>query len=59
VPYISCELGNEVQMVKLPWLAFVPLLLEGIRDGLVVGEDDEVTCFQHMAEILYGFVDGQ
>jgi hypothetical protein len=24
----------------------------------VVGEDDEVARFQHMAEVLYGFVDG-
>jgi hypothetical protein len=25
----------------------------------VVREDDEVTRFQHAAEMLYGFVDGQ
>jgi hypothetical protein len=34
-------------------------LLEGVSDGLVVGEDDEVSRFQHTAEMLYGFVDGQ
>jgi hypothetical protein len=25
----------------------------------VVQEDDEVTRFQHVADMLYGFVDGQ
>jgi hypothetical protein len=37
----------------------VALLLEGIGDWLVVCEDGEVARFQHMAEMLYGFVDGQ
>jgi hypothetical protein len=46
-------------MFELPWGAFVPLLLEGVGDGLVVGEDGEVASFQQMAEILYGLVDGK
>jgi hypothetical protein len=33
-------------------VSIVPLLLEGVRDGLVVGENDEVTRFQHVAECL-------
>jgi hypothetical protein len=37
----------------------VPLLLEGVGDGFVVGEDDEVARFQHMAEMLYDLVDDQ
>jgi hypothetical protein len=45
-------------MIELPQLAFVPLLMEGVGDGLVVGED-KVEGFQHMAEMLYGLVDGQ
>jgi hypothetical protein len=34
-------------------------MLEGVRDGLVVGEDVEVARLQHMAEMLYAIVDGQ
>jgi hypothetical protein len=52
------ELGNKVKVVELPWWAFVPLLLEGVGDGLLV-EDGEMARFQHMAEMLYGFVYGQ
>jgi hypothetical protein len=33
--------------------------MEGIGDGLVVGEDEEVARFQHMAEMFYGLVYGQ
>jgi hypothetical protein len=46
-------------VIELPWLAFVLLLLEGVGDGLVVGEDDEVSRFQHMVEMLYSFINGQ
>jgi hypothetical protein len=46
-------------MIELPLWAFVALLLEGVRDGLVVSEDDEVARFQHMTEMFYGLVDGQ
>jgi hypothetical protein len=46
-------------VVELPRRAFAPLLLKGVGNGLMVSEDDEVTRFQHMAEMLYGFVDGQ
>jgi hypothetical protein len=53
------ELGNKVKMFELPWSAFVPFLLEGVGDGIVVGEDGEMARFHHMAEMLYGFVDGQ
>jgi hypothetical protein len=38
---------------------FVPLLLKGVGEGLVIGEDGEVMHFQHMAGMLYGLVDGQ
>jgi hypothetical protein len=34
-------------------------LLEGVGNGLVVSEDGEVARFQHIAEMLYGLVDGQ
>jgi hypothetical protein len=53
------ELGDKIKMVELPWGAFVPILLEGVGDGLVVGEDGEVASFQHMAEMLYGLADGK
>jgi hypothetical protein len=36
-----------------------PLLLESRGDWFVVGEDCEVVHFQHVAEMFYGFVDGQ
>jgi hypothetical protein len=42
----------------LPQRAFVPFFLEGVDDGLMVGED-ELARFQHVAELLYGLVDGQ
>jgi hypothetical protein len=40
-------------------VSFVPLLLEGVGDGLVVGVDDEAARFQHMTEMFYGLVYGQ
>jgi hypothetical protein len=46
-------------IIELLRWAFVPLLLEGIGYGLVVGEDDEVAPFLIMAEMLYGLIDGQ
>jgi hypothetical protein len=46
-------------MIELPRRAFVPLFLEGVDYGLVVGEDDEAARFQHMVEMVYGLVDGQ
>jgi hypothetical protein len=39
-------------MVELPRGAFVPLLMEGVGDGIVAGEDGEVAQFQLMAEVL-------
>jgi hypothetical protein len=45
--------------LELPRRAFVPLLLEGVRDTLVVGKNDEMTRFQHVAEMLHGLVDCQ
>jgi hypothetical protein len=33
---------------------FVPLLLEGVRDGITVRADCEVECFQHVAVMLHG-----
>jgi hypothetical protein len=59
VPEVCRELGDKVKMVELPRRAFVPLLLEDVGNGLVVGEDCEVVRFQHMAEMLYGLVYGQ
>jgi hypothetical protein len=49
-------LYDEVEVIKLPWRTFVPLLLEGVCDWLMIGEYDEVTRFQHGAEMLHGFV---
>jgi hypothetical protein len=46
-------------MIKLLRWTFAPLLLEGVDDGLIASEDDEVARFQHIAEMLYGLVDGQ
>jgi hypothetical protein len=56
---VWCELGDKVKMVELPKGLFVPHLLEGIGDGLVVGEVSGMARVQRMAEMLYGFVDGQ
>jgi hypothetical protein len=44
-------------MVKLTRRTFDPLLLEGVGYRLVVREDDELAGFQHVAEMLHGFVD--
>jgi hypothetical protein len=52
-------LGCKVEIITLPGRAFIPLLLEVIGDRLIVGEDDEMACFQHVAEMLYGLVYGQ
>jgi hypothetical protein len=41
-------------MVKLARRTFVPLLLEGVGDRLVVREDDEVAGFHHVSEMLHG-----
>jgi hypothetical protein len=38
---------------------YIPLLLEGVGDGLVVGEDDELARFRHTAKMFYGLVDGK
>jgi hypothetical protein len=35
-----------------------PLSPGRVSDGLV-GEDDKVAYFQHMAEMLYGLIDDQ
>jgi hypothetical protein len=35
------------------------LCWKALGNGLVVGEDGEVARFQHMAEMLYVFVDGK
>jgi hypothetical protein len=34
-------------------------LLEGVSDGFVVGEDDEISGFQHVTAVFHGFVDRQ
>jgi hypothetical protein len=58
--YVGGELSNEIQMAELPRWAFVPFLLEGVGDGLMVSEDeDEVARFQHVAEMLHGLVDSE
>jgi hypothetical protein len=31
--------------------------VEGVGNGLVVGKDDEMSSFHHMAEMLYSIVD--
>jgi hypothetical protein len=59
MPYVYCEIGDKFYMVELPRREFIPLLLEGVDGGLVVGEDDEVARFQYMAEMFYGLVDDQ
>jgi len=46
-------------MVKLPWAALVASMAEGVGQRLVVGEDHEVPCFQHMTEMLNSLVDSQ
>jgi hypothetical protein len=56
---VGRELCYEIQMVELPWSAFVPFLLEGVGDRFVVCEDGEVASFQHVVEMLYSLVDGQ
>jgi hypothetical protein len=46
-------------VVELPRRAFVPLLLEGVLDRLVVGKNDEVTRFQHVTEMFHSLANGQ
>jgi hypothetical protein len=54
------ELGYEIQVAELLRWAFVSLLLKGVGDGLMIREDDEVAAsFQHVSEMLHGFVDSQ
>jgi hypothetical protein len=57
--YVSRKLGHKVEMLKLPRWASVPLLVEGVGDRLMVGEDDEVARFQHVIEMVYGLVNDQ
>jgi hypothetical protein len=52
--YIGGELSDEMKVIELPRLAFVPLLLEGVGNRLMVSEDHEVTRFQHVAKMLHG-----
>jgi hypothetical protein len=59
MPYVCRKLSDKIKVIVLLWRGFGPFMLEGVCDGLVVGEDDEVARFQHMAEMLYGLVDGQ
>jgi hypothetical protein len=40
-------------------VAFVPLLLEGVGDELMVSEDEEVAHFQHVMEMLHSLIDCQ
>jgi len=56
---ICRELGYEIERVKLPCAALVASLAEGVGQRLVVGEDYEVPCFQHMTEMLDSLVDSQ
>jgi hypothetical protein len=59
MPYVGRELGDEVEMVELPWRALVPFLLESEGNGLMVREDGKVASFQHVAEMHDGLVDSQ
>lgn len=52
VLYIGCELGYKVEIIKLLQWAFILLLLEGVGNGLVVGEDGEVAHFWHVMEVF-------
>jgi hypothetical protein len=38
VSHVGGELGDEVQVVELPWGASVPFLLEGVDERLMVRE---------------------
>ena len=46
-------------MVTLARRVFVLSLVEGESELFMVREDGEVPGFQHVAEVFYGFVDGQ
>jgi hypothetical protein len=65
---LSCSEMYRMPVVnwemKSRWLncrggAFILFLLEGVYERLMVSEDREVTCFQHVAEVPDGLVDGQ
>jgi hypothetical protein len=43
VTYICRELRDIVEVAELPWRTLVPFLLEGVSDGFVIGEDDEMS----------------
>jgi hypothetical protein len=49
---VGHELDDKVEVVELTQGTFIPLLLESVGDGLVVGEDGKVACFQHTTEML-------
>jgi hypothetical protein len=59
VSSVSRKLGFNVQIIKLTRCEFAPFLLAGVGYRLMVGKDDEVARFQHMAEMVYGLVDDQ
>jgi hypothetical protein len=46
-------------VIELSRRTFVPLLLEGIGNRLMISDDDEVTRFQHVLLMLHGLVDTQ
>lgn len=48
---IRHELGDVIQVVNLPWRAFV--------SRLVVSENDRVAGFQHMIEMFHSFTDSK
>jgi hypothetical protein len=59
MPYVPRELGYEIDVVELLRWASVLFLLEGVGDGFMVSEDDELARFQHVAEMLLALVDSQ
>jgi hypothetical protein len=51
------ELGNEFQVVELPWGALVPRLVEGEGLWIVICQCGEKSLLHHVAEVPYGPID--
>ena len=59
VPNISGKLRNVVQVSCLPWRVPVPLGIESVGQGLVVGDNVKLPAFHKVSEMLDRQVDCQ
>jgi hypothetical protein len=57
MPSIGSKLGDEVQLIELAGRAFIPALLKGVDNRLMICKDSKMYCFNHVPEIFDSFVD--